>query len=196
MIHYFNPTDKHALSNFVKTLSILIKKLNTTNKEIVVICIGSDRATGDALGPIVGHFLAMQQKNFHLYGTLESPVHAKNLEAALSFIHHTHPNSITIAVDASLGIAEHVGYITVGEGSLAPGVGVAKSLPAVGDLFITGIVNLSGFGGQMLLQTTRLNLVMHLADFIYQGLERCLNTETQTPLKGFSKLRSALQRAE
>ncbi len=196
MIHYFNPMDKHALSNFVKTLSILMKKLDRKNKEIVVVCIGSDRATGDALGPIVGHFLATQQKNFHLYGTLENPVHAKNLEAALSLIHTSHPNSIIIAVDASLGIAEHVGYITVGEGSLSPGVGVAKSLPAVGDLFITGIVNLSGFGGQMLLQTTRLNLVMHLADFIYQGLERCLNAEAQAPLKGLSKLRSALQRAE
>ncbi len=196
MIHYFNPADKHALSNFEKTLSILMKKLDSKNKEIVVICIGSDRATGDALGPIVGHFLAMQQKNFHLYGTLESPVHAKNLEAALAFIHSAHPNSIIIAVDASLGIAEHVGYITVGEGALAPGVGVSKSLPSVGDLFITGIVNLSGFGGQMLLQTTRLNLVMNLADFICQGLSRCLDAEYRAPLKGLSKLRSALQRAE
>lgn len=196
MIHYFNPADKHALSNFVKTLSLLINKLNRNSKEIVVICIGSDRATGDALGPIVGHLLAMQQKNFHLYGTLENPVHAKNLEAALSYIHTSHPDSIIIAVDASLGIAEHVGYITVGEGSLSPGVGVSKSLPSVGDLFITGIVNLSGFGGQMLLQTTRLNLVMHLADFISQGLERCLNRETGSSLRGLSKLRSALQRAE
>lgn len=196
MIHYFNPTDKHALSNFVKTLSILMKKLDHKNKETVVVCIGSDRATGDALGPIVGHFLAMQQKSFHLYGTLENPVHAKNLEAALSLIHHTHPNAIIIAVDASLGIAEHIGYITIGEGSLAPGVGVSKTLPAVGDLFITGIVNLSGFGGQMLLQTTRLNLVMRLADFICEGLDRCLNVERHSSLKGLSKLRSALQRAE
>lgn len=193
MIYYFNPADKFALNEYSKTLSILLRKHDIANRETVIICIGSDRATGDSLGPIVGHFLAMRQKNFHLYGTLESPVHAKNLEAALAFIHENHKDPIIIAVDASLGIAEHIGYITVGEGSLAPGVGVAKELPSVGDLFITGIVNLSGFGGQMLLQTTRLNLVMHLAEFISKGLNRCLTTECR-PLysEPSSKLRPAL----
>lgn len=193
MIYYFNPVDKHALSEFSRTLSILLRKHDISNREAVIVCIGSDRATGDSLGPIVGHFLAMHQKNFHLYGTLESPVHAKNLEAALQFIQMNHKDPIIIAVDASLGIEEHIGYITVGEGSLAPGVGVAKELPSVGDLFITGIVNLSGFGGQMLLQTTRLNLVMRLADFIYRGLNRCLTVECKSSV---SKLSPALQRAE
>lgn len=191
MIYYFNPAERHSLSEFTRTLSILIQKYDVSHRETVIVCIGSDRATGDSLGPIVGHFLAMHQKNFHLYGTLENPVHAKNLEAALEFIHKNHHNPIIIAVDASLGIAEHVGYITVGEGSLSPGVGVSKELPSVGDLFITGIVNLSGFGGQMLLQTTRLNLVMHLADFIYRGLYRCLSVECRN-----SKFSPALQRAE
>ena len=193
MIHYFNPSDKYALNEFSKTLTILMRKHDISNREPVIVCIGSDRATGDSLGPIVGHLLAMHQKNFHLYGTLENPVHAKNLEDALAFIHSNHKNPVIIAIDASLGIAEHVGYITVGEGSLSPGVGVSKNLPSVGDLFITGIVNLSGFGGQMLLQTTRLNLVMHLADFIYKGLNRCLTTECRTSYKeAASKLRPAL----
>lgn len=204
MIYYFNPADRNALNEFSKTLTILMRKHNISNRETVIICIGSDRATGDSLGPIVGHLLAMHQKNFHLYGTLENPVHAKNLEAALEFIRTNHKNPIIIAVDASLGIAEHVGYITVGEGSLSPGVGVSKDLPAVGDLFITGIVNLSGFGGQMLLQTTRLNLVMRLADFIYRGLNRCLSRECSLPVQSgttssyarLSKFSSSLQRAE
>lgn len=196
MIYYFNPADRHALSEFSRTLSILMKKHDISNREAVIVCIGSDRATGDSLGPIVGHFLAMHQKNFHLYGTLENPVHAKNLEDALEFIKKNHRNPVIIAVDASLGIAEHVGYITVGEGSLSPGVGVSKDLPSVGDLFITGIVNLSGFGGQMLLQTTRLNLVMRLADFIYRGLNRSLIREYASSSSSRSKLSPALQRAE
>lgn len=196
MIHYFNPSDKSALNEFSKTLTLLLRKHDISNRETVIVCIGSDRATGDSLGPIVGHLLAMHQKNFHLYGTLESPVHAKNLEAALEFIRTNHKDPVIIAVDASLGIAEHVGYITVGEGSLSPGVGVSKNLPSVGDLFITGIVNLSGFGGQMLLQTTRLNLVMHLADFIYRGLNRCLSAECHPAYSEYtgrsSQLRPAL----
>lgn len=197
MIHYFNPNQESALYDFIRTLSKLIHK-HKGFQEVVVICIGSDRATGDSLGPIVGHLLSMQQKNFHLFGTLENPVHAKNLEAAIHIIRNNHPNCLLIAIDASLGIEEHIGYITLGEGALAPGVGVSKNLPAVGDLFITGIVNLSGGRSQTLLQTTRLSLVMHQAEFIYQGLFACLNSRylALSYSKHTSKLSSSLQRAE
>lgn len=77
--------------------------------------------------------------------------------------------------------------ITLGEGSLSPGIGVNKELPQIGDLFITGIVNIAGLGGQMLLQTTRLSIVMKLADFIATGIYCCLSG---------SKSRSALQRTK
>ncbi|MGN1205577.1 MAG: spore protease YyaC [Eubacterium sp.] len=190
MTHYFNPNEPLALRHFTDTLSGLLEKQNLKGRDIVILCIGSDRATGDSLGPMVGHLLVRIQKNFHLYGTLKNPVHAKNLEDALTFIKLNHKDPFIIAIDASLGVAEHIGYITLGEGSLAPGVGVAKKLPVVGDLCITGIVNLSGFGGQMLLQTTRLSLVIELASFIAGGLRRCLCTP------GMSQFCSSLQRAK
>ena len=175
MIQYFNPGERQALFDFTCSLQKLLEKHHYTSRETVLICIGSDRATGDCLGPIVGHKLGIherhfEKKDFHLYGTLEKPIHAKNLEATVNFVQLYHPDALIIAIDASLGIAPHVGYITLGEGSLCPGVGVDKDLPSVGDIFITGIVNLSGFGGQMLLQTTHLNLVMQLADFIALGI--------------------------
>ena len=192
MIQYFNPGKRQALFDFTCSLQKLLEKHHYTSRETVLICIGSDRATGDCLGPIVGHKLGIherhfEKKDFHLYGTLEKPIHAKNLEATVNFVQLYHPDALIIAIDASLGIAPHVGYITLGEGSLCPGVGVDKDLPSVGDIFITGIVNLSGFGGQMLLQTTHLNLVMQLADFIALGIYRCLLR---------SEFRPALQRAE
>ena len=112
MTHYFNPGDPLALRHFTKTLSSLLEKEDLTNRDIVILCIGSDRATGDSLGPMVGHQLARIQKNFHLYGTLKNPVHAKNLEDALTFIELNHKNPFIIAIDASLGVAEPVGYIT------------------------------------------------------------------------------------
>lgn len=192
MVQYFNPGEPQALLNFTNAFRDLLLKLNYTDREIVLVCIGSDRATGDCLGPIVGHKLILHakqlgQKGFRIYGTLEKPIHAKNLEATVKFIQLYHPDALVIAIDASLGTASHVGCITLGEGALCPGVGVDKTLPAVGDLYITGIVNLSGFGGQLLLQTTHLNLVMQLADFITLGIYRCLIR---------SQLRPALQRAE
>ncbi len=199
MIQYFDPRNRQALFDFTCSLEKLLIKHDAANREIVLICIGSDRATGDCLGPIVGHKLKLckrrlrKQKKFHLYGTLENPVHAKNLENTLHYIDACHPGALIIAIDASLGVVEHVGCITLEEGSLSPGIGVSKNLPSVGDFFITGIVNLSGFGGQMLLQTTHLNLVMQLADFISMGLYQCLS-QTQTQPR--SQFRPALQRAE
>lgn len=192
MVQYFNPGDNRSLFDFTDALQELVKKNIDKKQEIVLLCIGSDRATGDCLGPLIGHNLHRFQsrphkKSFHIYGTLENPLHAKNLEATLQVIKLYHPDALIIAIDASLGIVEHIGYVTLGEGALSPGVGVDKKLPAVGDIFITGIVNLSGFGSQMLLQTTHLNLVMKLADFITMGLYRSLLQ---------SELRPALKRAE
>ena len=93
-----------------------------------------------------------------------------------------HSNAFVIAIDASLGKDKHVGYVTLGEGSLKPGIGVDKELPQVGDICITGIVNVTGYLNHMLLQTTRLDTVMQLADFICIGLRYVLRQQKYTPV--------------
>jgi len=63
-----------------------------------------------------------------------------------------------------------IGYITVGEGPLKPGAGVNKELPQVGDAYITGVVNVGGFMEYLVLQNTRLSLVIRMADAIARGV--------------------------
>ncbi|MDF2586393.1 MAG: sporulation protein YyaC [Anaerocolumna sp.] len=173
-LYYFNTKDRYSVYDFSKLLHEMIQKNRYKNRQIVFLCIGSDRATGDCLGPIVGYKLAkLQQNNIVLYGTLEQPVHAKNLNETMNHIYKNHRNAFVIAIDASLGKQGHIGYITLGEGPLLPGAGVDKNLPPVGDIFITGIVNFSGMLDHMLLQTTRLNIVMVLADYICTGINYC-----------------------
>ncbi|HRM44529.1 MAG TPA: spore protease YyaC, partial [Fusicatenibacter saccharivorans] len=75
-----------------------------------------------------------------------------------------------VAIDASLGSRRHQGYITIGNGAIRPGAGAGKTLPEVGDIFITGIVNVSGSFEQLLLQTTRLATIFHMAESISQGI--------------------------
>ena len=84
-------------------------------------------------------------------------------------------NPFIIAVDACLGRMENVGSIQLGNGSLQPGAGVNKELPPVGQVHITGIVNVGGFMEYMVLQNTRLNLVMRLADVIVSGLSKTIS---------------------
>lgn len=176
-VAYFNSTDKSSAYELGKMLSELMKEHVLSNRAIIFLCIGSDRATGDCLGPIIGYKLSKYKNlhNYYVYGTLEEPVHAKNLRDTIEMINMTHDDAFIIAIDASLGKSNHIGYITLGVGPLKPGAGVDKDLPEVGDLFITGIVNFSGFLDHMLLQTTRLNVVMLLADQICLGINYCIN---------------------
>lgn len=177
-IYYFNSKDITSIYDFCHTFTTLLKKKARRNQEIVLLCIGSDRATGDCLGPIIGYKLSkLSYPNLSVYGTLENPVHAKNLADTIDEIYTAHTNPLLIAVDASLGSNNHIGFITLGEGSIQPGVGVDKDLPAVGDIFITGIVNISGVLNHMLLQTTRLDIVMKLADYICTGVRYAVRSE-------------------
>ncbi len=137
---------------------------------VVVMCIGTDRSTGDALGPLVGSELMERRHCFVLYGTLDQPVHAVNLEETIARVHREIERPFVIAIDASLGQVANIGQITLARGSLQPGAGVHKQLPSVGDVHITGIVNVGGFMEYFVLQNTRLSLVFCMANVIADAL--------------------------
>ncbi len=137
-------------------------------REIVIVCVGTDRSTGDALGPLVGSKL--EHISIPCYGTLDEPVHAMNLPQTIETIQSRHNHPYMIAVDACLGQTSSIGCIQLGEGPVKPGAGVHKELPPVGNIHITGIVNVGGFMEYFVLQNTRLNLVMRMADVIANSL--------------------------
>ena len=160
---------------------ILIDYLQTyyrnPERDLIIMCIGTDRSTGDSLGPLIGYKLdkgLRRYNNVFVHGTLDEPVHAKNLKDSIEYVYSTYRDPFVIAIDACLGKLERIGYVTVGHGPLKPGAGVNKELPAVGDLHITGIVNLGGFMEYIILQNTRLNLVMRMADTISEAFQYAL----------------------
>ena len=143
---------------FLEKLSNMILETFDGEKTVVFLCIGTDRATGDALGPLVGSYL-LKNGLENVYGTVDEPVHAENL----SFI---------IAVDASLGKSEQIGGINIWKGPLHPGSGVAKVLGSVGDISITGVVNKMTINPMFQLQNTRLSLVINMAEVIGKAICR------------------------
>lgn len=176
MIHYYDPKHKNITYEFGQTLRTLLSQ-NSCGQTLVILCIGSDRSTGDSLGPIIGYKLNQYCiPGVQIYGTLDNPIHALNLQATLDEIQDLYVDPFIIAIDAALGANEHIGCITLGAGPLKPGLGVDKSLPSTGNIHITGIVNYSGMFDHIMLQNTRLNIVMELADIITQGLLNCLDT--------------------
>jgi putative sporulation protein YyaC len=141
------------------------------NRPIIFLCIGTDRSTGDSLGPLVGDKLKfLIRDDVYLYGNLEKPVHAKNLCEVIEEINCNHPNPFIIAIDACLGSLQNVGKIYIENKPLSPGAALNKDLPKVGHISITGIVNISGALEFMVLQNTRLFTVMQLADIISKGI--------------------------
>ena len=170
-ISYFDAALQKSSFDLKEQLLMLLKSHHLYDREFVLLCIGSDRSTGDSLGPIVGYKLEKYHlSNVTIYGTLNEPVHAANLAEKLEYINLQHNNPFVLAIDASLGTKEHIGYVTLCDGPLKPGLGVNKTLPNVGDIHITGIVNFSGMMESLLLQTTRLSKVMQLADTIAKAV--------------------------
>ena len=85
------------------------------------------RQTGDSLGPLVGHMLRSRRlKGAAVIGTLDKPVHAMNLDLYARYIRLHYPDYVVVAIDASVGSLDHVGYATLGRGALQPGLGVSK----------------------------------------------------------------------
>lgn len=171
MNFYIDAGRPDSVKNISEALKSCIFHHETSWSEIVFLCIGTDRITGDCLGPWVGQLLSPHiPSDFFVYGTLSFPVHALNLVDTWNYIQHRHPKGLIIAVDASLGQKKHLGYVTIANGSLHPGAAVHKNLPPVGHITITGIVNTASVLRHFALQTTRLSTVIILADQIAQGI--------------------------
>ena len=143
------------------------------DRDAVFLCIGTDRSTGDAFGPMVGELLT-EMGVPRVFGTLAEPVHASNLADALGKIRVLHPGSFAVAVDACLGNLVSIGQLSVKPEPMKPGAGVNKALPEVGDVALTGTVNVGGFMEYFVLQNTRLHLVMRMADVMADGISRAV----------------------
>lgn len=146
-------------------LNLLNKQDGFNIRPIVILCIGSDRYTGDALGPLIGSDL-IENTSFTVYGSLDYPIHAGNLVETINVIKHRHHHPILIAIDACLGKTSEIGNIEVWEGGLQAGIAVGNRLPCVGDIAIIGVVNSGGHLGYLDLQSTPLSIVMKLSKVI------------------------------
>ena len=180
MLYYFDSKNPLSAVKMGKLLNTIACEKILPHQEIIILCIGSDRSTGDSLGPLIGHKLKKYiSSDIYVFGDLKQPVHAANLSYCFKTIYKTFDNPFIIAIDASLGKDEHIGFMTLGTGPLKPGLGVKKRLPEVGDIHITGIVNSSRNMEFSTLQTTRLSIIFQIADAIVLAL-RTFNDDYYT----------------
>ncbi len=143
------------------------------NRPVVFACIGTDRSTGDAFGPLVGDRL--RALGADVVGTLEKPLHALNLKHRLQELPQRRPHPLVVAVDAALGPRERVGTISIRQGGIDPGRAIGKRLDSVGEVSITATVNIATDGDrERILQSTRLFFVASVAQIVATGCDYAL----------------------
>lgn len=168
MIHNSHYLDRKSVPFFTDALFRHFES-NPVYDEIVIVCVGTNRYSGDALGPMVGSRL-MERLEDHryirIYGTLDKPVHALNLAKTIQHIEAQHPHAYVIAVDACLGQLFKIGTIQLVEAPLVPGVSLNKKLPEVGQIHFKGIINNHSGLNHKVLEHTSLTFVQEMAAVI------------------------------
>ena len=164
----FSTFNEHASTGIMQSLI----EYNEIERFPIIICIGSDLVLGDSLGPLVGTLLKKKNVRSYIYGTLNYPVTAKEVEYARTYLRQMHPNSVLIAVDAAIGNSDDIGLIKVLNKGLKPGLGVDKNLGEVGDLSIIGVVASKSIKNYNLFNLTRLNLIYKMAESIADGIDK------------------------
>ena len=163
-IHYEQTSAVWELSE------IFLERIPFDHQRLVFCCIGTDRSTGDALGPIIGSQLQQVFSfPFEIVGTLQNPLHALNIIERHEKLHEKQEPFI-IAIDACLGDADAIGSILVQDGPLYPGKAVNKQLPPIGHVSVKGIVNVAGFMEAKVLANTRLHVTYSMSDKIARAL--------------------------
>ena len=151
-------------NNVVEILSSTLK--NIIDENTVVVCIGTDRAIGDALGPLVGTMLKNSDFKYPVYGTLDNPIHALNIYESIENIKSNHPKGNFLAIDACLGTKNNIGNIQIREGPILPGKGVGKKLPQIGNYSIVGIIDKIDENNKFSFNNIRLSFILELSEII------------------------------
>ena len=137
----------------------------------VFVCIGSDAVIGDSLSPLVGSLLKeFYHSPCYCYGELSYPVTARELPLVAKSVRALHPESVIVALDASVGDESEIGVIRLREGGLYPGKGVGKEIEPIGDVSLLGVVSARGTNAFRHLELTRLRLIYRMATVISEAV--------------------------
>ena len=171
-------TDLYVEQKVVRELHLLIPQ--GREKELVVLCLGTDRSTGDSLGPVTGTFLSncfnseKLPQNIPIYGSLWRPVHANNVAECINEIHQANDNPFVLSIDSCVSKEKPVGTIAISAETVSPGSSLARILPEVGDVSIFGVVAPVGVNQYELISSARLYMIMEMARILSYGIHTFL----------------------
>lgn len=159
-------------------------KIDNNYSDLVFLCIGTDRMTGDCFGPLVGNKIKNAIINYNIkctvYGDLETPLIYSNVDKSIKEINERYNNPCIIAIDAALSKESNIGKILVRKGGLKFGGAINKGRKEVGNISIKAIIGKNyktTHQNMELLQNTSLNFVMNLVDIVSEGIVEIIKKE-------------------
>ena len=157
---------------------LMNEKKKNNYKQIAILCIGTDKMTGDCFGPLVGTKLVKLLENcniynVNIYGSLEKNINYTNILEELKRVKNENKNACIVVIDAALSTKENIGKIIIANKNVSLGEGLKKEKVEIGNIGIKAVV---GKDCKMpkynfkILQNISLNVVMSLADIVSNGI--------------------------
>lgn len=177
MLNYENVEKVNLQDKFIKDFSCSLNEIKKKYDEIIFLCVGTDRITGDCFGPIVGTKLINLLENYNysnvnVYGSLENNLSYENINNIMKKIDDT-KKSCLIVIDAALSKKENIGKIFISNQKTILGKGLNKDKIQIGDISIKAVVakdyKIPQYNFKVL-QNISLNGVITLADIVARGI--------------------------
>lgn len=151
----------------------LIDKREISNPKLTFLCVGTDRVTGDSLGPIVGSniekFINNKKiNNVKVIGSLEKNLNNTNIEE-----YTKNPKDITIVIDSAISNTYNIGEIIVDENNIKVRQALNNGKNINSNINIKCIVA-KNFENEdanfLMLQNVKLGIVLNLAEKVSTNL--------------------------
>ena len=166
--------DEERYKNFVNDFSNTLYAMTNGRcfSEVICLCIGSERATGDSFGPLVGYKLNClfnDSECIKIIGTLNNTVNLNNIKQIINNINNTYENPFIIAIDSAMSNQKRIGEIVVSSDGVKIAAGMRRDMEDIGDMSIKGVVSQKTNNPRCnlnLLQNTSLGIVMSMAETV------------------------------
>ena len=175
MFSYLEEENNDLQEKFQYDFSYAYNKVQKDYDEIVFLCVGTDRITGDCFGPLVGTklkkiFQKDNYSNINVYGSLDKNVNYNNIKSEIKEISK---NALIIVIDAALSNKENIWKIFVSNNETILGNGLNKDKIQIGDISIKAVVgkdNKIARNNFKILQNISLNSIIGLANVVSEGI--------------------------
>ena len=166
------------LTKFANDLKICLNDLKNEYSNLAILCVGTDKIMGDAIGPIVGSNLKhLENEYLQVFGTRNNTLDFNNAKEILNNIYDNFEKPYIITIDAALSNKRKVGEIVLNKGFIKIGKALNKSICFYSNTNINCVVGRNiecGINNLEALKNVDEKSIYEMSQIISIGMEKVL----------------------